>query len=419
MRSLPRPSVLAVWTRDLDAVPLAGRVRIASQIREILGRAGELRQHRLCSMFETGLAITILDVLWEIVAAALRRRPVPLQCLLFAGTTDPLEAAAGSVDAVYLDGIRSLFALRRLRREHPELRIVVDLDDLMSRRMALLRAGRLPLSFGYLGGMAPPWLDRMARSIALARLVFRYEAWALRHAEAEILRLADAVVLLSPREADMLREASEKLDAARAAIVVIPPACEVRQAPARAFASPRFVFVGSDALVQNRITIDYLRDLWRRRSLDAELHVFGRQLRPAAPVAGIHVHGYVDDIGEAYVPGSVVVAPTFLLGGIKTKVLEAFAYGVPVVGNPATFEGLELPAEYPLLVEDEETLAGILAAPHEHEAAFRSAARLGQAYVAERHDTASFARRWAALLKAGPEAPAVGAAALILERSAG
>lgn len=57
---------------------------------------------------------------------------------------------------------------------------------------------------------------------------------------------------------------------------------------------------------------------------------------------GVEVRGAVEDVGEAYRATGVVAAPIFCGGGTKLKVIEALAYGRPVVAASHAVRGLAL-----------------------------------------------------------------------------
>lgn len=61
---------------------------------------------------------------------------------------------------------------------------------------------------------------------------------------------------------------------------------------------------------------------------------------PADPGRGVVVRGYVERIGDFYDEVDLVVAPMLLGTGLKMKVVEALAHGVPVIGTPVAFEGI-------------------------------------------------------------------------------
>jgi len=187
-----------------------------------------------------------------------------------------------------------------------------------------------------------------------------------------------------------------------APVVAIGPTAEARkwspvtEAPAWENA-PRAIFVGSDVLVQNRMTIAYLLDLWKTFRIKTELFIYGRQKGDWPDVPNVRFCGYVADIQDAYVPGSIMVYPCLVPGGIKTKVLEAYAYAVPVIGNDATFEGI-LPPDYPLVVNDREHLAALLDNPEANASELRKAVALASDYLQKEHGAALFTERWRCVL---------------------
>ena len=393
--------ILAVWTRALDGVDGAGRVNVARSVRAALTPLGSLTETRLQNALERRRLAGAGRTAWALLRGLLSGRPLPLQCAIFADPRSMADAvaAAASSDVIYLDGVRTLPLLRHLRRRRPDAQIVVDADDLMSRRYGELIDQKLPLSLGYLEARVPGPVARIVKSRAVARLVLGYERLALRYAERELLALADRVVLLNREEASMLRAEADRLRTPpRATVMAIPP---VVGSAARGRASwwsqgapLRAVFIGTDALTQNRLTIDFLLDLWQRERFSMPLVIYGRQRRPERRIPNVTWAGYVKDVSEVYSPGSVLVTPSFLRGGIKTKVLEAFAHGVPVLGNSVTFEGLDLP-DYPLRLDQRDALADFLRAPSNHSGAIARALKMEDECLRRDHAGPVFTARWA------------------------
>ena len=54
----------------------------------------------------------------------------------------------------------------------------------------------------------------------------------------------------------------------------------------------------------------------------------------------IHIKGFVEDLTDFFSKVSFMVAPLILGAGIKIKVLEAFASGIPVITNTIGIEGI-------------------------------------------------------------------------------
>jgi glycosyltransferase involved in cell wall biosynthesis len=381
---------------------MAGRLHIARAIRAALTGWSDLSLHLLPSVLTDPSLSRTLGAAAATLRSLFNPPLLPLQCALYANRGDLerlIDALPEDLTAVYLDGVRSYAFLVALRRRRPSLRIVTDLDDLMSRRMDLLLRARESLSPGYLTKRLPaPFLQAMAFK-PIGQSIVQFERSTLRRVERRICELSDAVVLLSEWDAASLPGLASQR---RSQVIVIPPPSAPSPAPAPFRSLSRFVFVGSDALTQNRMTIDYLLNLWRRFEIRTPLVLFGLRYRDTPLPAFVTAAGYVERIEEIYDGQSVLITPSWIGGGLKTKVLEAFANGAPVIGNTTTFEAIRL-RDYPLTIDDEQKLVAIIKDPASWTATFVAAARIGMEYIASDHDPQTFVARWRALMS--PETP--------------
>ncbi|MEE3624395.1 glycosyltransferase [Nitrospirillum sp. BR 11752] len=429
--SPPPPSASAlriafVTTRDL--AQRNGRTPIMGHILDALRRRHTVEVLTLRSVLQGG-AVDRLGAAGIWLAGMASGRPRPLQCLLYAGPREVERMVAhirrGAFDAVYLDTVRCQTLLRALRRALPDLHIVTDFDDLMSRRMTYLRHHRMPLLTGHVGPHFPRWARRLAEG-PLARMVTAYEAGTLPAAEREVMRASSVTVLLSPVERQMLCQRAP-VDAGTApAVRAIPPGVPLRAqpwarppAPGERETAPalRFVFIGSDRQLQNRTAIDFLLAEWRRLAPATPLHIHGRQTRPLADVPGVHWHGYADDLAQVYRPGSIALVPALVAGGIKTKVAEAWAWGCPVLGNRIAMEGLRPPG-YPLTVPEDQW-GPYLTQPEVYAELWADAALKGAAFVARALSPAGFERAWEMTLRPRATAAAAGMAWADAEQASG
>jgi glycosyltransferase involved in cell wall biosynthesis len=86
-------------------------------------------------------------------------------------------------------------------------------------------------------------------------------------------------------------------------------------------------------------------------------------VRGLAAVPGVQVTGFVPDLAACYRAADVVVIPLAAGGGTRIKLLEAFAYGLPVVTSTAGAAGLDLvDGVHVLLAEDADDAARAVAA---------------------------------------------------------
>jgi len=77
------------------------------------------------------------------------------------------------------------------------------------------------------------------------------------------------------------------------------------------------------------------------------LHIIGGSvpnevISKASLYPWVSMRGYIDDLPRALAASSVYLAPLRMGGGMKNKVLEAMACGLPVLGTPEAFCGLKI-----------------------------------------------------------------------------
>jgi glycosyltransferase involved in cell wall biosynthesis len=65
---------------------------------------------------------------------------------------------------------------------------------------------------------------------------------------------------------------------------------------------------------------------------------------------GVDAIGYVDDVAAEFARATALVVPMRMGGGVRFKVLEAMAAGVPVVSTPAGMAGIAAEHERHVLI---------------------------------------------------------------------
>ncbi|MGQ0741697.1 MAG: glycosyltransferase, partial [Alphaproteobacteria bacterium] len=299
---------------------------------------------------------------------------------------------AFQADVVYIDTVRLLPLMRAIRARHPKMRIVLDADDLFSLRYRNFAEGNEALNLGYLASHLTPrvaeWLSRHAPS----RLIYWREAKNLWAAEKEAADLADAVVLVSSSEANTLAARTQT-----AVHVLIPPPPVVRAPPAPALPPFEFVFVGTDRLQQNVAAIACLLNMWRRHALSRQLTIYGQMTRNWESPRHVRFAGFADDLSVAYTPHAILTVPSFTKGGVKTKVIEAFGYGAPVMGTPVAFSGIV--DGYPLSFASTDAMADCIAQIDDRLEMVRTAQRIAHDFAIA-HDFEAYERGWDAVFGA-------------------
>jgi glycosyltransferase involved in cell wall biosynthesis len=112
------------------------------------------------------------------------------------------------------------------------------------------------------------------------------------------------------------------------------------------------------------------------------------------PAPDIVSHPSPDDSAEIYAPGSILAVPLRFASGVRIKILEAWARGVPVVATPPAVAGLEVEdGREVLTVREPREFAAAIARLHRQPALAASLVEAGRRALRERHDPEIVGRR--------------------------
>jgi glycosyltransferase involved in cell wall biosynthesis len=104
--------------------------------------------------------------------------------------------------------------------------------------------------------------------------------------------------------------------------------------------------------------------------------------------ADVELTGFVAELGPVYASADVVVVPLRSGGGTRIKLLEAFAYGVPVVASAAAAVGLEVSdARHLLLADDPDRTVAAVEAILTEESTARHLVEEARLLVQDRYQT--------------------------------
>jgi len=173
------------------------------------------------------------------------------------------------------------------------------------------------------------------------------EARRLAQFEGRAVRSVAATVALTRRDARTLeRLAGESRAGGGRPVDVVPPPFPAELPPGDEAlpGDPALVLLGSGGWLPNQDAVRWFTDTtWPAvlaRCPDARLHLFapasGRRLPP-----GVTLHPPPADSRDVFPRGSIQIVPLRIASGIRMKILEAWARGVPVVATPEAAAGLE------------------------------------------------------------------------------
>jgi glycosyltransferase involved in cell wall biosynthesis len=254
--------------------------------------------------------------------------------------------------------------------------IATHIFDLMRRTVPAAKIVFHPVDLHFL---------RMQREAALTGdLVQADSARAMRKIELDMIRRADATIVVSPHEASLLAELVPKALVHQIPILRETPSQPpgllgwrsfCGQLPGRRFGalgrrfarhSPGlnerrdFLFIGG---YRHRPNVDavlwFVREVWPRiqvRGFSDRFIIVGSNMPSeitALASSKIDVRGHVADLASLFNAVRLSVAPLRYGAGIKGKIVTSLSYGVPVVASSIAAEGMGLQHEETILVADD------------------------------------------------------------------
>lgn len=191
-----------------------------------------------------------------------------------------------------------------------------------------------------------------------------------REAEIALLARAGAVIAIQQEEAAFVAEALPEVQ------VILAPGTRDPASPDETSGADgqsgdplRLLFVGSRTAPNSDGLAWFLEAVWPSiavASPGTRLHVVGTvaaDFHGKRLPEGVQLHGLVPDLAPFYQAAGIVVSPLRFGSGLKIKLVEALAWGKPVVASPVTMQGVEEtcgPAV--LLAEDAPGFAGAILA---------------------------------------------------------
>ena len=270
---------------------------------------------------------------------------------------EALRRGRDRYDLVYLHRVATAASyLGLVRRYQPGARLVYSVADLHHVRLARQAA-----------------VEQKPGLMAEARRLRAQELWAVE--------AADAVITHSPVEAALLRQA---LPGASVHVVAWAVPC---RAPVSVSRRSGMAFIGNFQHAPNLAAARLLRDAIMPAVQAADpgirCQLVGADL-PAdwrAGQGGVDAVGAVADLSIVFRAVRLTIAPLRFGAGLKAKVMESLAAGVPCVCSPIAAEGLSL-AEVglgELVVTDIAGTAAAVLRLHHDDAYNRRMSKLGQA----------------------------------------
>jgi len=214
--------------------------------------------------------------------------------------------------------------------------------------------------------------------------VLRQKAEQMRRLELGAMFFVDCVIVHSAAEAELLAKLAPGVN-----VEVIPSTIEPRDIVTSDAGHPAVAFIGGYRHEPNidaaKWAAQTLMPSLRKELPGIELLLVGSHM-PAEVSAlaekDIVPLGYVPSLDNVFDRVALTIAPLRYGAGLKGKVLESLAAGIPCVMTTVAAEGLDLPkALQPLVVDEPQEIAARVAKLCRDKAEYRRIVDAGKAYV--------------------------------------
>ena len=287
-----------------------------------------------------------------------------------------------------------------LRHTHKALQQVIR-EELDQHEYDIIHAEQVQSIFNVPSGAGRPPIilraqnveSRLWRMVGGVRPRFgwiaRGEARKMAAAEARAVRLASTTVALTHRDGEGLA-GGRGMRASRIHIIPPPFPSDLPTGSEELPGAPPLLLLGGGWL-PNRDSISWFFDsIWddvRRENPKAHAHVFGVDAGPSTP--GTSWHPSPSDSRHIFCSGTILVVPLRIASGIRMKIIESWARGIPVVATPEAVRGLEAGDGHELLLaRDGHEFANAIRRLNEEAGLRKQLTEAGRKMVATRHDPA-------------------------------
>jgi hypothetical protein len=229
---------------------------------------------------------------------------------------------------------------RALREEAPDVVFAEQAQALPSCEPAF--AAGVPVVLRAQNVESDLWRARAAIASPVVSRLLRFEARRLERWEGDAVARCAAVAALTARDASRLRA----LARGEGNVIAIPAPFPgpLPESDGALPGNPALVMLAGGGWWANEDGARwFLREIWPSilgRRPAARLHLFGA-LRAGELPAGVSPHPAPADSRDVFVAGTLFVVALRAASGVRMKILEAWARGVPVIATPEAAAGLE------------------------------------------------------------------------------
>ncbi|AFV05144.1 glycosyltransferase [Dehalobacter sp. CF] len=262
-------------------------------------------------------------------------------------------------DIIICDMIRSAQYFQKYRNKN--VLKIFDMDDILSRRYKYLSENNSKNIIGNFSKNLPKFADYLINNI-FNRRILNLEAKLVQKREVILSKSFDKVILVSPKEADILRG---WLNSDSKVFSVYPSAEYNYLIDQRGKEAFSICFMGLLNVPHNEHALmTFFENIFPSlitRIPQIRFYIIGGgvsqtllQYQSSYP-DNVKFTGFVDDYSVYLLKSKAFIAPIYFGTGIKLKILDAMALGLPVVTTSIGAEGLIVRNNTDILIRDDYT----------------------------------------------------------------
>ena len=258
-------------------------------------------------------------------------------------------------DIIICDMLRLSKYMKNLTKKYKS---IMDIDDLLSKRY--LRSLDIPNvdALGQFNSSIPNVISKIIHILKMDKLILKIEAKRMKMVEEKSATIYNKLVLVSPLETKEFNKALKTT-----AAVCWPTCVKYSLLVEENYNDKQLCYLGNMDYLPNQITLDYIiSNIFNKLNKDYKLLVIGKCSNETKEKYKkydfISVTQEVPSV-EPYVKSSLcLLAPIQYGSGVKTKILEAMGFGVPVITTTIGAEGIIAKNEEEIFVtnNDDKTL---------------------------------------------------------------
>lgn len=229
---------------------------------------------------------------------------------------------------------------------------ILDMDDILSGRYLQAYKSKNKNAFGQLESSMPSFFTKIVHGLHIDTFINKFEYKHMLKYELKLTKEFEATVLVSPKETNTLSERAEV-----SKVYCWPVVVSSEEKIVEDYNPKILSFVGNMNVSHNQTTLnEIIQNILTKLDDTFTLRVVGKcsdEVKEKFQNPRVTFTGMVESIKDNIVDTLLMVAPIQVGSGIKIKILESMAFGLPILTTTIGVEGLSIENGKNIIVADD------------------------------------------------------------------